>query len=240
MHILMFLVVAGVFLVVPGMAEAFRLSPMVLNLSVAEKNPNGSLLFENPSAEKIALQIEVFQRAHIDGEEKRTLNDDLEVSPSQFVLLPGERKQVRVRWKKGDIAGEQAYRLVTTEQPVQFGAHSANGSGARLRLLKQYVTSVYVAPPRAHSQIVIETFEVTEQGRSRINLRNQGDRHALLTDAVLILKNQDGSERQRVQGLSLFENVNLLPGESRKLEIDVPNLERGQWKAELKLSGEGL
>src|SRR5690606_11861060 len=101
---------------------AFRMSPMVVQFSPEASKATQVLTLENSTSGKVPVQVEGFTRdldSH--GEEIRTKTEDFIIYPGQLVLLPGEKRNVRVTWAGSLTDGkEQSYRIIASQLPVDF------------------------------------------------------------------------------------------------------------------------
>lgn len=121
--------------------RAFSLSPTVASFSPSSDPV--ILKLDNPSTEKVALQIEIFERLTRDGAEVREKTSLLSLSPEQFVLGPGETRRLPLKWVgPATLASEKAFRVVVTQLPVFLPAGSAAGPKVIVRI----VGSVLVGP----------------------------------------------------------------------------------------------
>lgn len=209
----------------PAFAEAFRLSPMVVNFSPMGGKTSQVLLLENQGSEKVPVQIEVFARStDANGEEVRTKSEDFVIYPEQVVLLPGEKRNVRVTWS-ADLKGaeEQAYRIVASQLPVKFKEQNSLSSGQNVNLnfLLQYVASAYVTPEGAKPLVKVK--EVKKRGGKSVSLllANEGTAHRVLRAKNLSFFSGEKLLFQ-INEVKEFENVNLLPKSEKTLVIAVP------------------
>ncbi len=224
----------------PALAHAFRLSPMVVQFTPVGNKSTQVLLLENQGTEKVPVQIEVFARS-VDkaGEEVRTKTDDFTVYPEQLVLLPGEKRNVRVTWStefKGN--SEKAYRIIASQLPVKFSEKNAAASNkdVNLNFLLQYVASAYVTPEGAKAQVKVKEVKRLDTKKISVLLVNEGTAHR-----VVHLKSMSifGGDKLLMQlnTVKEFENLNLLPKTEKTVVITVPKEVPAQaLRAELSLA----
>lgn len=99
--------------------QALSLSPTVSSYTISEKPAR--LTIENPSDEKVAVQIDFFERVTKDGKEVREKTDWFSVSPEQVVLNAHDVRTVSVIWKGPEsLEGEKPFRVVVTQLPLSF------------------------------------------------------------------------------------------------------------------------
>lgn len=220
------LIVAALFAVfTPALAEAFRLSPMVVNFSPMGNKMSQVLLLENQGSEKVPVQIEVFARStDSKGEEVRTKSDDFVVYPEQVVLLPGEKRNVRVTWSS-ELKGpeEQAYRIVASQLPIKFKEKNSlsQGKNINLNFLLQYVASAYVTPEGARPLVKVKEVKKRDAKSVSLLLANEGTAHRVLRAKKLSFFSGE-KLLFYLNDVKEFEKVNLLPKSEKTLVIAVP------------------
>lgn len=222
-------------------AFAFRFSPMVVKFSPAGPGTNQVLTLDNPTGDKIAVQIEIFKRIHDgEGKETREKTSDFVVYPEQVALAPKEKRNVRVTWS-GDTApaSELAYRIIATQLPIGFKEKNAKADApkASLNIMLQYVASAYVVPGGVKSDVKAGGFTV--KGETGIlKIANRGQAHQLVSKAKLVLKDAGGKVAAELKEPKELEALNLLAGEERTVDIAVPkNLKAGDYSTELTFEG---
>lgn len=215
------------------------MSPMVIYFSPAGNKATQVLTLENPESEKVPVQIEVFTRA-IDakGEEVRVKTSDFNVYPEQVVLLPNEKRNVRVTWA-GDFKGtdEKSYRIIASQIPVEFKEQNAKAKkpGVSLNFLLQYVASAYVTPENAVAKIKVKSLKVLGPKKIQLVLNNEGTAHKVLH--VKKLKLVQGTKTvQEIADPKELEGLNLLAKTEKSVTVVLPKDVASDVKAELELS----
>lgn len=205
-------------------ASAFQLSPMVIQFSPEGVRKTQVLTLENNGGEKIPLQIEAFSR-HMDakGEEVRKPTSDFVIYPEQVVLLPGEKRNVRLTWG-GTIenAQEKAYRIVATQVPVNFKEKNAQTKkpGVSLNFLLQYVASAYVSPEGAVAKIKVKSVKSLPDKKIELVLKNEGSAHMVLRLKELSVL--DGKKvLLKLNSVKELESANLLAQSEKSFVIPV-------------------
>lgn len=234
------IIAAIVVALAPALAQAFRLSPMVMQFSPQGNKSTQVLLLENQGTEKVPVQIEVFART-VDkaGEEVRTKSEDFTVYPEQLVLLPGEKRNVRVTWSsefKG--SSEKAYRIIASQLPVKFSEKNAAPANkdVNLNFLLQYVASAYVTPEGAKAQIKVKEVKRIDAKKISLLLANEGTAHKVVHVKSLSIF---GGEKilMQLNTVKEFDNLNLLPKTEKSVIIAVPKEVPAQGlRAELSLT----
>lgn len=216
--------VISVALLIPAICSAFRFSPMVVEFEPTGSRATQVLVIENPGDDKLPVQIEAFARStDAMGSEVRKKTEDFVIYPEQVVLLPKEKRNVRVSWV-GEISDgkEKAYRLVASQLPVDFREQNSapkKASSVNLKVLLQYVASAYVTPKGALPQVRITEVKRVGSKKVAITFQNAGSAHKVLLFNSLKIKAAEKTlaDLNTHKGV---ESVNLLPGDQAVVEID--------------------
>lgn len=216
---------------------AFRLSPMVIRFSPDGAKATQVLSLENTSMEKVPVQIEAFARAtDKDGKEIRTKSDDFVIYPEQLVLLPNEKRNVRVTWNKTEkIDQEKSYRLVASQLPLEFRDQNSKPkpNSANLTFLLQYVASAYVGTAEFLPNIQVESAVLSKPQSLELVLVNNGKAHQVMK--VKNLKISSGGKDIEMKHVKELEAENLLVGDKKKYVIVLPQALSGTPKVSLSL-----
>lgn len=216
---------------------------MVLEFTPAGPGATQVLVVENPGDEKLPIQIEGFARStNAKGEEVRTKTDDLTIYPEQVVLLPKEKRNVRVMWT-GEIkeGREKAYRIVASQLPVDFREKNSapKKPSVNLKFLLQYVASAYVVPEGATAKIGVKEVKKTGPQKVTLTFTNEGKAHKVLL--FKSLKVSAGSQVVLETSTNkAIESINLLAGDSSSVEVETtkPLPAEGALKADFVLRDE--
>jgi fimbrial chaperone protein len=230
-------------------AFAFKISPF--DSQMAPSGPRAKLdyLLENDSSDPTAVQISIVGReqAANGGESLPDAGDQFLVFPAQLILLPNEKRTVRVQWL-GSVkpAKELAFRLVAEQLPVDLRRPGAARNN--LQILVRYETALYVLPPGVHTNPARDLLvQRAESGRNRlgqptmdVTIVNNGPEHIQLQNAVLSVRSADGKtatlSSQRLTGSVLGENI--LAGSVRRFRLPWPReLAVGPVSATLEVKG---
>ena len=176
---------------------AFKVSPIELNFSTKGKKSVQTISLENTTNAKIPVEIFAYDRTHANGEEKRTLTRDFYYFPKQFILKPGEKRNIRVSWmgvrdkippkdkkkmmQKGkmNLLHEKAYRLSLSQVPVDLKRQKNQKTG--IKFLYNYVASLYVTPPNATPNLKVLSHKMVGSDKIEFEIRNVGGAHAILS-----------------------------------------------------------
>lgn len=231
-------------------AAAFKISPFTAEMAPAGSRATLDYVVENDSSDPTAVQISVVGRAQAeDGTETLTqAEDQFLVFPAQLVLLPREKRTVRVQWLGPvDPAKELAYRLIAEQLPVDLGRP---GSGTNsLKLLIKYQTAVYILPPGIRSDpahdLVVQGAEPGRDARGRptldLAIANRGLAHINLRGVHVTAKSaSDGKSviLSSPQQVGAMVGENILPGSTRRFAVAwPPELAVGPVSATIEVQG---
>lgn len=211
-------------LLTPAISEAFRFSPMVVEFEPTGSRSTQVLVIENPGDEKLPVQLEAFARsADSKGVEVRKKTEDFIIYPEQLVLLPKEKRNVRVTWV-GDLrdGNEKAYRIVASQLPVDFRQENSapkKATSVNLKVLFQYVASAYVTPKGAIAQVQMTEVKKVAPKKIAVTFQNTGSAHKVLIFNSLKIKAGDKSFME-ISTHKGIESVNLLPGDKVTVDIE--------------------
>lgn len=209
--------------VLSSQAEAFRFSPMVVDFQPTGSQATQVLTIENPGDDKLPVQIEVFARsANSKGEEVRVKTEDFVVFPEQVVLLPKEKRNVRVSFVGKITEGrEKAYRFVASQLPIEFKEKNSEPqkNSVNLKFLLQYVASAYVTPEGALPDIKIKEVKRLSSKKVSVTFVNQGKAHKVLLFNQFKISSGD-KVLLDVKTKKEIESVNLLPGDSAIVAVE--------------------
>lgn len=235
----------------PIQAQAFKVSPIELHFSSKGRNTVQTILVENTTEEKVPVEIFAYDRVHVEGKEKRVRTRDFYFFPKQFILNPGEKRNIRLSWmgirpkkepsdrklrmQRGNtnITQEKSYRLEVRQVPVDLKKNKARKTG--ITFLYNYVASLYVTPGRGKPNFQVVSYKRLNSEQIEFDIRNIGTAHDILVHYNVLTKEKKPkiieikNQKDEVQG------INLLAGERRKIVLNVPNnLKKGDFKFEIK------
>jgi len=155
----------------------------------------------------------------IDGTETLEPADDLfVVYPSRVMLGANAIQVVKVQWKgPPDISIEQNFRLVAEQLPVDFSGQKAGN----IRILLRYMGALYITPPNAAPNVVLDSVEQVGQDIS-ITLHNKGNAHILMSNLTLEVKTSEWSKTYSSEELKGFNGENMLAGLKRTFVVSLP------------------
>jgi fimbrial chaperone protein len=203
-------------------AAAFRLEPMVAEFGIDGDNASKIFRVENEGKDKIAVKVEAFTRA-IDenGKETLTPTKNFKIYPDQISLAASDSRAVRVIYQgPKDLEKEEAYRIVASQLPVSFKEDSKKTG---IKFLFQFVASVYVTSDKYYPKVVVESVTNVDKENIRIKLINKGQKHALLKDVKVELKDTAGGVlKLGPDNIKGWDGENLLSGTRRTFKVKSP------------------
>lgn len=207
-------------LFIPIYSWSFRMSPMVVYFTPEKSKATQVLTLENSTSEKVPVQVEALTRdLDKNGDEVRSKTDDFIIYPDQLVLLPGEKRNVRVTWSGTLTDGrEQTYRIVASQLPVDFPSKKkTDKQGVQLNFLLQYVASAYVTPSGAKPQIKVKSIKMAGK-KLAVVVSNEGTAHKILRPKKLVLV-KGAKPAVEIKELSIIDGFNLLAKKEKEFLI---------------------
>lgn len=180
-------------------------TPIVINLENAGRRSGGSLTVSNTEKRPLPVELVVSQLELLpDGKTNSTpAPDQFLVFPPQAVVPPGESQVFRVQYiGDPDMKQSAAYSISVDEIPVKLEPTQPAGGGttAQIQVVYSISSLVVVAPVGAKHALSMgpARIAVDDKGvaRAAFTLRNDGDRHAYLSDGKLTLTMKDESGKQ--------------------------------------------
>jgi len=192
-----------------------------LDLSI---QPNYKLQVSNNSQYEAAVKISV-QKWSFDryGVENREPSNDLIIFPKRMLLQPQSERSVRVSYRNGVPPRlEASYRIIIEEIPLKRQRTSGKNKGASINILTRYVTSFYVKPRNAESEINVLESKSIDNG-FQVKIRNEGNAHTHFISPTMTIR-QSG-KKLIINDLSLlspFTNTNIFASADRVYDWTIP------------------
>ncbi|MFI8009006.1 molecular chaperone [Acinetobacter sp. ABJ_C4_1] len=175
-------IITGLFLSLSSTIHAatIRLSPVSIEILSHQKASSISLY--NQSNESADLQARIFEWTQNNGQDQLTPTDEITISPPFLKLKPSESYNLRVvRINPEPISSEKTYRIIIDELPKPVDSRKASQG---VNVLLRSSLPVFVVNKDAITQL---NWKIdTHQKEAFLNIRNIGNRHALLNDLTLI------------------------------------------------------
>jgi len=206
-----------------GFAAGLIVSPMEQYV-----HPGKPVLYETTNKQNRAIAVEVIAEEwniSEDGEELRTLTQDLVVFPNQFILKGHSSKRVKVvpRSRKA-LSMEKAYRVTIRELPISFDL--AEKERTRIYMANAYRTSFYLLPSKQSKDVAFVDAVVEEQSIS-VRFHNRGSIHTYLLEPELVIELADGSQRtiDDFDILKVINGKNLHANMTRSFTFDLSKMD---------------
>ena len=200
-------------------AAAFSFTPMSASIAPSGAQSVLSFRVNNDTGQSIAVVIKVMTRSiDIEGVETNAeVGKDFVVFPTRVVVQPNSFQTVKVQYKGlPNPARELSYRVIAEQVPIDFTKQETSG----VKVLFKYIAALYVTPPRVSAKLAVEkaTAAVKDGVKGlRVVIRNDGTRHALVTNPQLKLQAGDSSLPIVLanEQVSSIDGQNILPASSR-------------------------
>lgn len=206
---------------------AFTITPITMEFEPSGRGASRTFRLDNDSDSSVGVEIQILTRVMAqDGTEKNEpATNEFTIFPTQVVLGPKKSQNVRVSWKGApNPEHELAYRIMAEQLPVNLTANEAQG--ARLNLVVRYMGTIYIVPPGAKPDVVVESVTVEKcdvaDERLIVVLHNKGTAHGLLRDLKLQITSGEKTVELAGDQLKGMANENVLAGSKRRFVIPKP------------------
>lgn len=153
-----------------------------LNPAIAPGEQATALWLENRGTEAVTLQIRALGWRQTEAGDVTERQDEVVGSPPLAEVAPGKRQLIRlIRRAPQGQPGERAYRLLIDELPKPVDEAAPAPDGAQLAVRMRYSVPLFTGAPKG-AEPRLTTRRFIENGRPMIEVRNDGARHARLTD----------------------------------------------------------
>ncbi len=201
-------ILAATFMFAPSVL-AMRVSPMVLEIDSRGANAAARIEVQNLNQGNMPFQVRILHlQFDKDGAITESPADDkFLVFPPQGALPPGGRQVIRLQWVGDpDIATSEAYYVAVEQLPVPLEPGSKDGLEAQVQVLYNMRALLVVAPPDAKPNVSpASVHQLTYQppvlpGSTElppmqdgveVTLRNEGNRHAMMSNFGWRLEGKD-------------------------------------------------
>lgn len=202
-----FAIIAGI----AGVAEAMRVSPMVIEMSSKGSGATARLEVQNLNSSQLAYETRI-TRIDYDSEGKMVetpADGDFLVFPPQGLLAPKGRQVVRLQWLGNpDIPASRGYYVSINQLPVKLEQQEGAAPGAQVQVVYHMKALVVVAPPNAEPNVeVVSARPVMIEPRPdpvskqpakgpsepgvEVTVRNTGARYAMMAGARWTISGKD-------------------------------------------------
>ena len=215
--------------VVPAVAEAMRVSPMVVEMGTSGTNAVARVEVQNLNRGNLPFETRITRLTYDqNGNATETPADsDFLVFPPQGVLPQGARQVIRLQWVGGtEIPASQAYYLSVNQLPVTLGPGEHGQTAGEVQIVYHMKALVVVSPANAQPDVratAVRQIEYQPPAPSadaplppkvsgiEVSLRNEGRRHAMMAGLRWIVEGT-GRDGRRLRLAIPPEDLNRLIG----------------------------
>lgn len=170
------------------LSAGLQVVPTTVDLKAGKMSEG--LWLSNTGTEALQVQVRVNRWTQGKDGDRLTPSREIVASPPVTAIPPGGKQLVRiVRTGAPPAASEEAYRLIINELPRTTLYPDRRRSGG-LSFMLQYSVPVFIHPAGTTAMAPALTWRLrrTSTG-TRIEISNQGNRHAQLTDLSYVAHN---------------------------------------------------
>lgn len=198
----------------------FKFTPMSQTLNLGTDVERVVFTIENDSDSSIAVELKLKTRhMKMDGsEEQKELSEGagLSLYPEQLIIPAAQKRSVRVSWESDkEPAHEMAYRVIAEQLPVNL---SGDEKPAGIKMLLRYVAALYVNPGKQKPNVVLEKSSL-EKNSLELVLNNKGGQHQVLNDMLLVVENEDKTQRIKASEVQGLQGENILAKTGRLFSL---------------------
>ncbi|MBJ8498318.1 fimbrial biogenesis chaperone [Acinetobacter oleivorans] len=204
-------VTTSLLLFLPSMlnAASIRLSPV--SVEILSDQAASSISLYNQSNESSDLQVRVFEWRQNAGQDQLIPTDEIAVSPPFLKLQPNDSYNLRVvRINPVSVSGEQTYRIIIDELPKPIDNRKVDQG---VNVLLRSSLPLFVVNKDAITKLTWSIQQ--EQNNSSLIISNVGNRHALLSNLVLVDTTANKSYAIKVNTVNGY----ILAGKARNFNI---------------------
>lgn len=188
-----------------GFTAASGLQVMPVTLTLQQNQRAEGLWLSNSGDTPVNAQVRVFHWSQSGYSDQLSSSQGLVISPPMLNIAPGGRQLIRVIRTGPPTKVEDAYRLSINELPPSTTKKNS------LQFVLHYSVPVFIQPPGATETIARLQWQVAHsEGRTWLQVNNQGDGHAQLAEVTLITAS--GSRKNITPGLLGY----VLPGSTMR------------------------
>ncbi len=187
-------------------ASGLQVSPISLTLQQNQRAEG--LWLSNSGDSPVNAQVRVFHWSQSGYSDQLSSSQGLVISPPMLNIPPGGKQLIRVIRTGPPTKVEDAYRLSINELPPSTTNTTKKNS---LQFVMHYSIPVFIQPPGATETFAKLQWQVAHSdGRTWLQVNNQGDGHAQLAEVTLITAS--GSRKNITPGLLGY----VLPGSTMR------------------------
>lgn len=204
-------------------ASGLQVTPVTLTLQQTQRAEG--IWLSNSGDTAINAQVRVYRWSQSGYRDQLAASQGLVISPPMLTIPPGGKQLIRVIRTGSPTKVEDAYRLSINELPQPIAKKS------NLQFVLHYSVPVFIQPPGVTNTYAKLQWQLQRSdGRAWLEVKNQGDGHAQLSEVNLI--NAAGSRKNITPGLLGY----VLPGSTMRWPLPA-SVSLGE-KLEVMVNGE--
>jgi len=234
-------------LVLPALAHAFSVSPMVADFDPNTTRSQQVFVLSNPSDQEKPIEITV-AKPILDENGVETMDigngeDEFLIIPQQFVLPPNSKRSVKAFYVGDPRDYEDTYRFVFKELPVELASEELpeGENSFSMQIVMQYNTRIWLTPGHLEEELSIKEFEKLEEPNPtiatadtdpedqvvstkpmlRFTVANTGAAHGYIRYPKIALLKHDGSRFELTKkSLQFVSGQVIFPHSEKEFKID--------------------
>ncbi|SON52402.1 molecular chaperone [Vibrio tapetis] len=190
-------------LLVSSSTYAYKVQPMVAELSPIGKGAQMSMRIDNTGSDPLTVELTPFSMTMDEhgNETTQLAEDNLLVIPFTAIIPPGRSQSVMVRYLGNpSISQSKSYRISVRQVKVK----KPNADSASLGLLLQFNTLLNIKPQNTHSDLSIDGIEHSKN-QWLVKVKNEGNSYGRLTQTNW--KISDKNQSRFIKGSELSNLV---------------------------------
>ena len=204
-------------------ASGLQVTPVTLTLQQTQRAEG--IWLSNSGDTAINAQVRVYRWSQSGYRDQLAASQGLVISPPMLTIPPGGKQLIRVIRTGSPTKVEDAYRLSINELPQAIAKKS------NLQFVLHYSVPVFIQPPGVTNTYAKLQWQLQRSdGRAWLEVKNQGDGHAQLSEVNLITT--AGSRKNITPGLLGY----VLPGSTMRWPLPA-SVSLGE-KLEVMVNGE--
>lgn len=203
--------------------SAFEVSPMRVVMGAGGSQSQTMIRVANTTDAPLPIEVTIKRRiVTTDGEQSfEPEGRNFTIFPPQALIQPGQVQAFRIQYiGPPELANSESYIASVTQLPVQRAGEDG------VIVVYSFGVALYVVPSGATEDPVLVEASSTP-GKLSITLRNEGTKHAFLTNDRIEISSGQGFVLEGDALSGAVGNPILPPGALRRFEFDLPGLPGG-------------
>ena len=201
---------------------AYQVSPLSAEFEARGKESSKVYTITNDGDRQIAIELKAhIRKQNPDGSE--TLDDASQfftIQPSKVIIAPGSSQLIRVQYRGPQPKREANFRIIADQIALPVSADDPHANDM-INFLFVYSTVAYVKPPKVVEKVQAVAGMLPD-GRIKIEMRNTGSVHQVLTDLKIQVQGPTGTYTLTPEETEQFQGYNILTGTTLQLVTENP------------------